>query len=487
MNKRIFSMLLAALLLASASLTACGDGETKETTGTVDTTAVETVETEPEETLDITVQDYGGHNVNIVLAGNWSFDDFVAEEQTGESINDAKYNTNQAVQDMLNVTITVDNQSGQTSGGTGTGYKLFDNMIMAGTSDYDFGAIGCYDVCTLSYNGRLLNLNTMPNIDLTKSWWDPKANEQLAIGDKMFFSTGDISILDNDCTYCILFNKQVITDYGLDDPYELVQNNEWTYDKMYSMADEVDGDTNGDGKKDLDDTYGFIIWQDSVIGMLHSSGGRCATIEDDGTIALTLNTEQNIDVLTEWLSMNTQSIAYFLGGATDDEVHSIFTQNRGLFYTRYVKAASWFRDMETDFGILPYPKWDASQKDYCNTMHAYGTSYICVPITAEDQARTGAVIESLAYYGQKLITPAYYDKTLKGKYFRDEESAAMLDIIFTSRFFDIGMYYQLGSYNEKVINMMQQGNTDFASMYAKNEQSALKKLAEINEAYAAME
>jgi len=63
----------------------------------------------------------------------------------------------------------------------------------------------------------------------------------------------------------------------------------------------------------------------------------------------------------------------------------------------------------------------------------------------------------------------------------------MLDIIFSSRFFDIGMYYQIGGYNEKVIQMMQQGNTDFVSMYAKNETAALKKLEEINTAYAAME
>lgn len=489
MKKRIFAMLLVALLLSSTALTGCGNGgDTANNTGATNTTPVETEETETEETLDVAVQDYGGHTVNIALAGNWVYDDFEAEELTGESVNDAKYNTNQAVQEMLNVVITVDNQSQNGgSGGTGVGYKLFDNMIMAGTNDYEFGSIGCYDVCTLSYNGRLLDLNATPNIDLSKSWWDPKANEQLAIRDMMFFSTGDISILDNDCTYCILFNKQVVTDYGLDDPYELVANNEWTYDKMYAMADVVDGDTNGDGKQDKDDSYGFIIWQDSVIGMLHSSGGRCATIGDDGKISLTLNTEQNIDVLTEWLTMNTRPLAFFLGSATDDETHLIFTQNRGLFYTRYVKAASWFRDMETDFGILPYPKWSADQQDYCNTMHAYGTSYICIPITADDQARTGAVIESLAYYGQKLITPAYYDKTLKGKYFRDEESAAMLDLIFTSRFFDIGMYYQLGTYNEKVINMMQQGNTDFASMYAKNEQAAMKKLDEINEAYAVMQ
>ncbi|MBQ8401080.1 MAG: hypothetical protein IJX14_04030, partial [Clostridia bacterium] len=147
LKKRILIALLAALFLTS-----CGNAGTAETTA--DTTAVlETVETEPEETLDIDVQDYGGYTINIALAGNWSFDDFVAEELTGESVNDAKYNTNQAVAELLNVNFTVDNQSGQASSGQGTGFKLFDNMVMAGTNDYEFGSIGCYDVCTLAYNG----------------------------------------------------------------------------------------------------------------------------------------------------------------------------------------------------------------------------------------------------------------------------------------------------------------------------------------------
>ena len=105
---------------------------------------------------------------------------------------------------------------------------------------------------------------------------------------------------------------------------------------------------------------------------------------------------------------------------------------------------------------------------------------------AQDVDEIGAVIEALAYNGRVYITPAYYDVTLKGKYFRDEESADMLDLIFESRFFDVGMYYQLGSYNERVITMMQQNDTDFASMYARNEKMANKILQKINDAFAEM-
>ena len=492
--KKQLSCLLALLMMAGA-LAGCSESnpETPDDAAgnagvTAPSAADETVlpETEYVEPFEAEVKDLGGRTINIFMAGNWAFDDFEAEEMTGESLNDAKYQTNSTVQDLFNVVLTTSNISGQASGGQGAGYKAITNMNMSGTGDYAFADVGCYDVSTLAYQGHILDLNKVKNIDLTKSWWDPKANEQLSVKGKMFYTTGDIGILDNDCTYCILFNKQVIDNFSLESPYELVRENRWTYDKFIEMADTCDSDLNGDGKYTNDDAYGILIWQDSVIGMLHASGGRCATIKEDGTIELTLNTEQNVDVLTTWLTDRTKSFSYFLEAGTDDASHATFTGNRCLFYTRYLRAVSWFRDLEADFGILPYPKWSDTQKDFCNTMHAYGTSYVCIPIAAENPDETGSVIEALAYYGKQYITPAYYDVNLKGKYFRDEESAEMLDLIFETRFFDVGMYYQLGGYNEKVITMMQQNDTDFASMYAKNEKVANKILQKINDAFAAM-
>ena len=47
------------------------------------------------------------------------------------------------------------------------------------------------------------------------------------------------------------------------------------------------------------------------------------------------------------------------------------------------------------------------------------------PYFLDDEERTGAIIETLAYAGQKHLTPALYEKNLKGISIRDEDSAAM--------------------------------------------------------------
>ena len=97
--KKQLSCLLAALMLAG-SLAGCSESnpETPDASagqnGAASPAAAD--ETVPEETeyvepFEAEVTDQGGRTVNIFMAGNWAFDDFEAEEMTGESLNDAKY------------------------------------------------------------------------------------------------------------------------------------------------------------------------------------------------------------------------------------------------------------------------------------------------------------------------------------------------------------------------------------------------------------
>ena len=58
----------------------------------------------------------------------------------------------------------------------------------------------------LATEGLLLDLKTVPWLDLEQHWWDQRANENLIIADKLFLTTGDIAILDNDCTMVMFFN-----------------------------------------------------------------------------------------------------------------------------------------------------------------------------------------------------------------------------------------------------------------------------------------
>jgi len=139
--------------------------------------------------------------------------------------------------------------------------------------------------------------------------------------------------------------------------------------------------------------------------------------------------------------------------------------------------------MEADFGILPYPKLTEDQPRYYSTLAPYNGQFICVPMVLEDAERTGIIVESLAYYGQNIVRPAFYDKTLYGQNFRDDESGEMLDVILSNYIYDFGWYYQIGGYNERLMDLVRGYSTEFASMYAAGEVQAKTKLDTINDSY----
>ncbi|MBQ6892902.1 MAG: hypothetical protein IJN48_01735, partial [Clostridia bacterium] len=135
------------------------------------------------------------------------------------------------------------------------------------------------------------------------------------------------------------------------------------------------------------------------------------------------------------------------------------------------------------FGILPYPKLTEVQDKHYTTISPYNSQFICVPLVNSDIQRTGILTEALAYYGEKDITPALYDVTLKGQSARDSESSGMLDIIFENIVYDIGYYYQFGPYNKELIVYLRDRNNAWASMYETYRGKAEEQINEINTYY----
>jgi hypothetical protein len=94
------------------------------------------------------------------------------------------------------------------------------------------------------------------------------------------------------------------------------------------------------------------------------------------------------------------------------------------------------RAMETDFGILPYPKFDEKQEAYYTRLGGGDLFFTGITSTKEDLERTSAILEAMACDSLKTVVPAYYDIMLKTKLARDEESEEMIDYIIDQRVFD---------------------------------------------------
>lgn len=81
----------------------------------------------------------------------------------------------------------------------------------------------------------------------------------------------------------------------------------------------------------------------------------------------------------------------------------------GLYY------APEMRQMDRDFGIIPYPKYEETQNDYNIPVFTIALTYVSVPVTNGDIENTGIFMEYYAYLGHEYVLPALYDKLLQGK------------------------------------------------------------------------
>ncbi|MBQ7982856.1 MAG: hypothetical protein IJ302_04760 [Clostridia bacterium] len=496
--------LIFALLLAGQTLLACGDASdsgTTETESAPTETQTAAITEEPREYADLPEKDFGGAEAKIFIAYNVeggtvnfgvSKNEFGAHEENGDVVNDARYKRNAIVEEQFNVSVVDYDYNIENNLLThvhDTARSTVDKLIMAGDNDYAFMLLPGYTVCKMAQESSLQDLYSMPYLDLEKSWWDQKANADLTIMDRLFYTTGDISTADNDATCTVLFNKVVAENYDLPEIYQLVLDGKWTLEQFYTLCNDVSRDLNGDGKYDETDQYGAMVWDDIAMAVVNSTGDKCASTDDTGNVILTLNNERTVNALQKYVEFGrdtSQCFQYQRAVDTSDTVAiNMFSGNQVLFFMQLMQIVPKLRDMEADFGIIPFPKYDESQDSYYNTVGSWHSVFFCMPIGTADPEMSSIIAEALACEGKYNVTEAYYDTNLKTKAARDEQSSAMLDIIFETRVYDLGWYYQFGGYNEEVMNLVRLNHSakEFTSMYTKLEKRALKEVEKLNTAF----
>ena len=416
-----------------------------------------------------------------------TFCDFSIENDSYDIVNDGIFKRNSAVEDALGIVIKTYSQHGSTftSGPSTTALK---QDYTAAESNYDLCCIGTWTGPVAAQNGYVLDLYEVPYIDLEKPWWDQRANSDMGIGGKMFFTTGDIGITDNLATHCLLFSKPIAEEKSITDIYSLVTEGGWTWDKFEEYARMVSDDLNGDDLMDANDRYGVLTWNDTFQASFGGARTGIAGINENGELEVTMWSEQNNDLanrITTLLFDTRYSYNYMNEDASiaNAAIMTLFPGGQGLFLTTMFLKVPLLRDSEMDFGIIPYPKLNAEQKEYGGYISATYSHMYCIETYIEDEERSGVVTELLAYQSMIDVTPAYYEHTLKGREARDEESIECLEIIFANRSYDLGVFYSIGSYTGSITDMMRARANRFQNIYESSKRTAGIQVKNINKKF----
>ncbi len=476
-KKRIVSLsILATLLLAQ--LAACGDTPSNSD----DTTDPQgTDSTEPIVESEYVKPDVNYNNETFTIA-SFNFDMSYAlakytminhDEEVGETLNDSIVKMTRQVEEDLNIKLELfemtTSERSDTSRLTQSIYSGDDEIQAAFPMSGGLPSI-------LGEPTLLTDLNDIPTLDLSHSWWNQNAVEEFEIGGVQYAALGDICLYTKGAPLAFFFNKQLIEDNKLEDPYQLVNDGTWPIDKMMEMSIAAARDVTSNNKVDeLEDVFGFI-GENSTLGyMFVGCGIDFISRDSDDNIELAFPLERAAVVVEKLVPfMRNKSVSIYAGdwyGKYDpfaDVMIPAFMENRGLFFSNQLLMALDFRAMDADFGILPMPKADETQEEYHGYSNGAWNDFLIVPSTNRDLERTGNVLEAMGYYSQQYITPAFIETTVLDKSIRDEKSAEMVSLILDSQVYDIARLFDWGGIEKMVTTLLNSTKTDVASSYESN-------------------
>ncbi len=430
---------------------------------------------------------YDGYEFIFLVGANVAATAHIFEAQSTEDhLSQAISKRNAAIEEKYDIKIVESYHHKHNVAGAGSAYNEILKSYNSQDVLYDAAVAASYDCGTLSSGGMIADLRDYGYVNLNKAWWDQPANEQLTVYGSTYFTAGDISYIDDDFTYAIIFNKEIAKSLKLEDMYQLVRDGKWTYDKLYRFSKQAKSLDSTDGLSD-GDVYGFLGYSDTIWMSFSSIGATVAAVNDDSKLELTLNSERNFNQIKAWTEFGHDEC--FIDWQRDPVANAkgwakVYQANQTLFFGATVNGIYVLRDTETDYGFLPWPKFDEEQTEYYSGMAPNHISLFCIPNVGDDDhiERTSILVEAISSESN-IITDAFYTKNLQGKSVRDDDSLETLKIIFENKVFDIGFYFNVGGMRGAMWTNYRNDVSDFSSTYASKEESAIQKIDEINMLY----
>jgi len=486
--KKIISFALALLMLFSACslLFSCNRDKNGEEANEHEEKTYEEDSIFYERSLvsdDLTTTDFGGRDFRIVTHQPKEFYFEESERNQGDLIKDSKFARNELVEKRFNVNLKL--------GYTGTYSEVssyVSKTVLAGTDEFDLLMGMAVDTGSLVLKKLFLNWYDIENVNFDKPWWAESNKDELTVDGVCPIAVSDFNFSAITSTFCMAFNKNLANSYELGNLYETVLDGKWTFDKLLELVKGVYVD-DGNDKRDMADFY----------GMAHSNGSSVNTYlwafdnpvcvkDEEGVPQIAIKTDKINNIVGDIYELiyNTGGV-YYDSGAVSGTSYPVdmFLAKRVIFIPTVLAefATTGFRNFEDDYGVIPYPKYDETQKDYHTMADGYHT-VLAVPKTVKDTAFVGTIVEALSAETWKTVTPTFYEIALKTRYLRDNESKEVLDIVINGRVFDFGYIYDgWQGFSFALQTMMNNANPNFESFYSKKLSSARYRYKSVVKAF----
>lgn len=451
MEKRSLRMmcLLIAIITLLATVAGCKTDKKNQTdTGTAaetDTSASDSLYDEEgflkddlPETFDTDLD-----KVRILYWSDAENKEYSVDSLSGSDIiNNALYTRNDTVADRMGVELEFVPCKGNYNAASTFTTTLF-NAISAGDC-YDLVSAYSMTMAICARDGMLADMNDT-YVDLEKPWWPNSLTQSCQIGNALYFASGDASINTLYMMYCCYFNKELLEAYHEDvDLYDIVDNGEWTYEKMLTLMTDVYADGGVEGKDADADTFGMIgctLYNNAMI----EAFGFDEIVNSNGELTLSADWDSSRVESAITMIQNMFNTDYAISAETAN-VRDGFNTGRSLFAILYADQAAkrFSKNQALSYGVVPLPMLDGEQEGYITPV-ANPASFYGISTNTKDLMFASAVLECWASEGYRQVSPSLFEKCFKLRYSADDDNAKMYDYIRDGMKFNMARLFVLAS------------------------------------------
>ena len=382
---RALSLLLALIMLSAVVIscdnTSADDNTDNEATDTPSDTGIEKTDPTDEATDDTDVEliplpelDLEGEEITILIRDNTLYSREWYKKEAEDELDESVAMRNADVMDTLNVKVKYEfvPDASRDSLAINFNRRIADD-INSGTHKYDIAANAAYAGTYTSVRGYAADLNDkelFPYFDFSLPCWNQSIVNNTTINGRLHYIAGDINISMFDSATILWFNRTLYSENREDnDPQNLLQyavDGKWTYADLYTLASRfyIEGEDDKEGFYALgisDSEYAApydaipYAWNLDFV-VKNNEGTHSFSFENNNKAEEALIKFRTL--LDAKGTRKNASLENFAGG------HYMFCASP-IYWGSGDNSA--IREMEDYYGILPIPKYEASQEKYGTT------------------------------------------------------------------------------------------------------------------------
>ena len=382
------------------------------------------------------------------------------KDTTEDDLDEVIAMRNEAVAETLNIDVQYEAMA---SSNYEDCLNTFTNAIKEDVDNdfhyYDIVANYAYagaNVAVRDYIANLADKEVFPYFEFSLPCWNQAIVETTLINDQLYYITGDLNLSTFDKSMVVFLNKTMYEKKkGADDPEDLQdlalegydsankqgQPGGFTYDDLYRWSTVVE-ETNGESGYQHDDFHAISAAFGSIPldAFPYAWDLEYLTTEADGSHSYNIVGNNKIEEaiikvqslldgsISQGVANNDDTGNCSLGGYSEPIAH--FAADKSIFALHLLyqneEDNTTLREMESEFGLLPMPKYDTDQIDYGTTSHDAYTLMTVIDHSQSSTPTKGEMISAYLQYSTEEsytnVRGYYINRIVKPKYFGTDDT-----------------------------------------------------------------